>query len=101
MIELIEFKKSTRDGKKYMMVLNIDGRGKTIHFGSDGSKTYLDHGDKIKRKNYIARHEKNEDFTKIGPASASRYVLWNKKTLDKSLKSFLSRFNIKDIRNTN
>ena len=98
MIELIEFKKSTRDGKKYMMVLNIDGRGKTIHFGSAVSKTYLDHGDKIKRKNYIARHEVNEDFTKIGPSSASRYILWNKKTLDKSLKSFLSRFNIKDIR---
>ena len=98
MIELIEFKKSTRDGKKYMLVLNENGRGKTIHFGSAGSKTYLDHGDKIKRKNYIARHEVNEDFTKINPASASRYVLWNKKTLDKSLKSFLSRFNIKDIR---
>ena len=98
MIELIEFKKSTRDGKKYMLLLNVDGRGKTIHFGSAGSKTYLDHGDKIKRKNYIARHEVNEDFTKINPASASRYILWNKKTLDKSLKSFLSRFNIKDIR---
>ena len=31
MIELLQFKISTRKNKKYMMVLNVDGRGKTIH----------------------------------------------------------------------
>jgi len=98
MIELIDFKKSTREGKKYMMVLNIDGRGKTIHFGSSGSKTYLDHGDKNKREAYLKRHAPSENWNEINAGSASRFVLWNHKTLDKSLKSFLSRFNIKDIR---
>tara|TARA_R110002073_G_scaffold194465_1_gene353530 strand:- start:1575 stop:1880 length:306 start_codon:yes stop_codon:yes gene_type:complete len=98
MIELLQFKISTRKGKKYMMVLNVDGRGKTIHFGSAVSQTYIDHLDDIKKENYIARHEVNEDFTKINPASASRYILWNKKTLKKSLKSFMKRFNIKDSR---
>ena len=98
MIELIEFKPSTREGKKYMMILNIDGKGKTIHFGSAGSKTYLDHGDKDKRENYLKRHRVNEDWNSINAGSAARFVLWNHKTLDKSLKSFLSRFNIKDIR---
>jgi len=98
MKELIAFKPSTREGKKYMMVLNIDGKGKTIHFGSAGSKTYLDHGDKDKRENYLKRHRVNENWDEINPASASRFILWNHKTLEKSLKSFLNRFNIKDIR---
>ena len=98
MIELIDFKRSTRDGKKYMMVLNDNGRGKTIHFGSDVSKTYLDHNDKEKRENYLKRHRVNEDWDSINAGSASRFILWNHTTLDKSLKSFLSRFNIKDSR---
>jgi len=98
MIELIDFKKSTREGKKYMMVLNIDGRGKTIHFGSAGSKTYLDHGDKQLRENYLNRHRVNENWDEINAGSASRFILWSHKDLQKSLKSFLSRFNIKDIR---
>ena len=98
MKELIEFKPSTREGKKYMMILNIDGKGKTLLFGSATSKTYLDHGDKNKREAYLKRHAPNEDWDNINAGSASRFVLWNHKTLDKSLKSFLSRFNIKDIR---
>lgn len=96
--ELIDFKPSTRKDKKYMMVLNIDNRGKTIHFGSKNSKTYLDHGDKQKRENYLNRHIVNENWNEINPASASRFILWNHKTLDKSLKFFLKLFNIKDIR---
>ena len=98
MKELIQIKKSTREGKKYMMILNIDGKGKTIHFGSANSKTYLDHGDKQLRENYLNRHRVNEDWDSINPGSASRYILWNHKDLQKSLKSFLTRFNIKDIR---
>ena len=98
MKELIEFKPSTREGKKYMMILNIDGKGKTLHFGSKNSKTYLDHGDKDKREAYLKRHAPLENWDEINAGSASRFILWNHKTLEKSLKSFLNRFNIKDIR---
>ena len=99
MKELIDFKPSTREGKKYMMILNIDGKGKTIHFGSKNSKTYLDHRDKDKREAYLKRHAPNENWDEINPASASRYVLWGSKTeLEPAIKSYLKRFNIKDIR---
>ena len=98
MVDLLEFKKSTREGKKYMMVLNNDGRNLTIHFGQEGSRTFLDHGDKKLRENYLKRHKANEDWTKINAGSASRYILWNKETLSNSLKSFMSVFNIKDKR---
>ena len=37
----------------------------------------------------------NEDFSKLGPASASRFILWgNSKIISENLKSYLSRFNI-------
>ncbi len=81
-----------------MMILNIDDKAITLHFGAKNSKTYLDHGDKNKREAYLKRHAPAENWNEINAGSASRYILWSHKTLDKSLKSFLSRFNIKDIR---
>ena len=58
----MEFKKSTRAGKKYMVVVN----GKTIHFGSSSMEhyrdttplklyTHLNHNDKKRRASYLAR----------------------------------------------
>ncbi len=89
------FRESDRAGKKYMTKIN----GRTYHFGSEGSETYLDHKDKSKRYNYIARHRANEDWTKINPASLSRYILWGTHTeLQKAIKSYLKRFKIDDLR---
>lgn len=58
-----EFKKSTRKGKKYMV---ITPKGKKIHFGALGYQHYkdttglnlysnLNHLDKSRRKNYLSR----------------------------------------------
>ena len=59
----MDFKKSTRKGKKYMVVAP---NGKTIHFGSLSNEhykdttplklyTYLDHNDEKRRASYLAR----------------------------------------------
>ena len=59
----MQFKKSTRDGKKYMVVAP---NGKTIHFGDIKSEqyrdttglglyTHLNHNDEKRRKSYLAR----------------------------------------------
>ena len=59
----MDFKKSTRKGKKYMIVAP---NGKTIHFGSLSNEhykdttplklyTYLDHNDEKRRASYLAR----------------------------------------------
>ena len=86
---------SDRAGKKYFTKIN----SKTYHFGAKGSETYLDHKDKAKRYAYIARHRANEDWTKINPASLSRFILWGTHTnLDKAIKSYLKRFKIEDLR---
>jgi len=66
---------------------------KTIHFGSKGYSDFTKHKDVKRRELYLKRHAKNEnweDFQSAG--SLSRYILWNKPTLDKSIKDFKKRF---------
>ena len=54
-MEFVSLKESPRDGKRF--VIKFINPKRTIHFGSDVGSTYIDHGDKIKRKNYLKRHE--------------------------------------------
>ena len=85
---------SPRLGKKYM--IRFEDPDRVIHFGSDVSKTFLDHGDKIKRENYIKRHETNEDWSKVNAGSLSRFLLWgNSTSLRENLDDYLIKFNIK------
>ena len=88
---------SPRKGKKYeIMFLKENGRPLTIHFGSKTSKTYLDHGDKDKRRAYIARHAPNERWDEVNAGSLSRYLLWEGTDLEKNLKAYFKRFGIKN-----
>ena len=85
-------KPSTRKDKRYQAVFN---NGKTFHFGLRGGQTYIDHGDKIKRENYINRHKKNEDWTKVNAGSLSRFLLWGDyTTLDANHQAFMKKFNV-------
>ena len=47
---------------------------------------------------YELTTDEAENWNEINPASASRYILWEYKDLDKSLKNYLKKFDIKDIR---
>ena len=82
-----EFKKSTRKGKKYMV---RTPKGKLIHFGASsmqqfkdttglGLYTHLNHGDKERRKRYLARakgiKDKNGNLTWKNPESANYYAV--------------------------
>ena len=94
------YEKSTRPNKKLMVVVEKDGKKKTVHFGnrtaSAGSKNNnqhfkdrtgiwksLDHGDKDRRKNFLTRSAgiKNKEgkLTKDDPFSPNyhaRRILW-------------------------
>lgn len=84
---------SDRAGKKLKIV--FENPSKTLHFGSDVSQTFLDHGDETKRKNYLARHKPREDWTKVNAGSLSARILWGDSTdLQTNLNSYLKRFNI-------
>ena len=83
--------KSNRQGKRFM----VEIKGKLIHFGSDVGSTYIDHKDKQKRENYIARHKVREDWSKVNAGSLSRFLLWGDSTsLDENIKQYKKKFNL-------
>ena len=92
---------STRSDKKYMVKVD----GKTIHFGAKGYENYGGvgkerHTDEERKKRYITRHKERENWTKSGIATAgfwSRWLLWNKPTLQQNIKDIQQRFNVKII----
>ena len=92
---------STKDKKRLRAIFRIHKGGdiiKITDFGLKGGSTYLDHKDKTKRKNYIARHSVNEKKFYKDPqraATLSRYILWGPHTdLDKNIKSFKKKFKL-------
>ena len=68
---------------------------KKLHFGGKGYSDFLINKDDKRKELYIARHKKNEDWEKINPGSLSRWILWNKPTIQESIKDFEKKFNIK------
>ena len=97
----IYLSRSTRSDKKYMVKVD----GKTIHFGAKGYENYGGvgkerHTDEERKKRYITRHKERENWTKSGIATAgfwSRWLLWNKPTLQQNIKDIQQRFNVKII----
>ena len=85
---------SDRD-KKFKAVLRGDGVKKTIHFGAKGMSDFTKHKDPKRKKNYLARHKPRENWKVPDTAgSLSRWILWNKTSLDKSIKDYKRRFNL-------
>ena len=91
-MRLVSFGKSTRSGKKYMVILEPK---KTIHFGADGYDDYTTHHDDARKAKYIQRHASREDWN--DPLTAgfwSRWILWNKKTVAASVNDVKKRFSL-------
>jgi hypothetical protein len=95
---------SDKPNKKYMVyfINPKTGRPKKVYFGAikPNGKPYEDfttHKDPERKMRYLKRHAKEDwnDLTKAG--AWSRYILWNKPTLDASIKDMNKRFDIKII----
>jgi hypothetical protein len=53
------------------------------------------HGSKERKKLYLKRHKSREDWNDPKSAGAlSRWILWNKPTLEASIKDYIKRFNM-------
>jgi len=81
----IVIKKSHNPKKKYDAIIN---GAKTISFGAAGYSDYTLNKDDKRRDLYIQRHSK-EDWTRQNVASAawlSRWILWEKKTLQEAMR---------------
>ncbi len=85
--------------KKYDAIFS---NGKKISFGAKGYSDFTIHKDEQRRINYIKRHEVNENWNDLLKAGTwSRYILWNKPTLNQSIRDMERIFNVQIINNTN
>ncbi len=81
-----------------MVLIEDKGRKKTVHFGSSGMSDYTKHKDAERKKRYMTRHKKRENWNKSGIKTAgfwSRWLLWNKPSLGGSISNIQSKFNVK------
>jgi hypothetical protein len=92
----VEIKKSTNPKKKYMAIFYDDGKKKkTTHFGSAGMSDFTKNKDENRKKLYLERHRKRENWNSYMTAGAlSRWILWNKKTISASIADYKKRFNL-------
>ena len=94
----VKITRSDQSNKKLKAVF-FDSQGrkiKTTHFGAKGYSDYTKHKDNDRKKRYLARHRVNENWNDPTSAGAlSRWILWNKKSLDASVSDYERRFNLK------
>jgi hypothetical protein len=99
-MKLVSITKATDSKHKYT-ALFTDPK-KTTHFGQAGAKDYLIYSKESKaiadekRKLYLARHEKNENWSDPTTAgSLSRYLLWGRSaSLKQNIIEFKKRFDL-------
>jgi hypothetical protein len=99
-MKLISIKPATDSKHKYT-ALFTDPK-KTTHFGQAGANDYLIYSKQSKtiadekRKLYLARHEKRENWNDPTTAgSLSRYLLWGQSSnLKQNIMDFKNRFNL-------
>lgn len=101
MVDKVDLKPSKIRGKKYTAIIyEGDEKKKTVHFGQFGASDMTKHKSEERKQRYIQRHEKNENWEKSGIDTAgfwSRWLLWNKPSIEESKKDIESRFNVKIV----
>lgn len=100
----IKLSKSSKAGKKMMVVISDNGRSKTVHFGASGLMDFTKYSSQDpqiaeeKKRAYIARHSKaGETWTKDGVKTAgfwAKHILWNKPTISASVADTNRRFGL-------
>ena len=85
----VVIRKSSKRNKKFA----ADVHGRTIHFGDSRYEDFTQHNDPERKKRYIQRHKKNENWSDVQTAGFyAKHLLWNKPTLKKSIDDLNSRF---------
>lgn len=95
-MKLLRVVKSIRPGKKLDAVFESDtGREKRVSFGQAGAPDFTLTGDEERKRLYLVRHRARENWNDpVTPGALSRWILWNKPTIEASVRDFRSRFKI-------
>jgi hypothetical protein len=91
--EVIKLSRSEKPDKKFKVNVGL----KTIHFGAKGMSDYTINRDPERKRLYISRHKARENWSKSGIQTAgfwSRWLLWNKPSLDESILDIEKRFRV-------
>ena len=90
-------KSDSKDKKLKAVFYNKDGdKMKTQHFGAQGMSDFTKHKDTERKKRYLDRHKKNENWSNpMSAGSLSKNILWNKPTLSASISDFKKNFGLK------
>jgi hypothetical protein len=68
---------------------------KKVHFGLKGSTTFTEGATEQTKNAYLKRHAPNENWNNPTSAGAlSRWLLWEKKSLQDAIKNFKLKFNL-------
>lgn len=92
--KFLKLKKATDNKHKYEAVfLNTEtNKEKTVKFGAKGYEDYTIHKDEERKERYIKRHAKDNLTDPLSAGALSMFILWNKPTIEESLKDYLTRF---------
>ena len=96
-MKLLHIKKANDNKHKFEAVLEDGPKTYNIAFGAKGYSDFTKHKDETRKSSYIARHKVREDWTKDGvlaPGFWSRWVLWNKPTIEESVKYTIKKFHL-------
>ena len=89
--------KSNKKDKKIDAI--IDGK-KTISFGAKGYSDFTRHKDEERKRNYISRHKVNQNWNDYNTAGFwAKNILWNKSTIEESIKDTDRKFKNLKIEN--
>ena len=94
-MKLVSITPSEKPEKKLKATFENDGRTKTTHFGAAGMTDFTKSKDEARKSRYLARHSANENWNDPTSAGAlSRWVLWNKTSLEASKADYKKRFGL-------
>lgn len=101
-MRLVHIRKSPSASKKLVATFrDEDGKTRTVHFGGRGCEDFTTYSRvdrtlaRRKRAQYLARHGATELWTNpTTPGTLSRYVLWEKPTLEEAVRAFRRRFKV-------
>jgi hypothetical protein len=69
-----------------------------IDIGSSMYENYTIHNDKERKRLYLLRHSKNEDWNDVySKGFWARWLLWNETTIKKSINFIQNKFKIKIV----
>jgi hypothetical protein len=97
-IVFVKLSPATAKDKKYKMEFFNKEKKKvaTRQFGQAGASDFTKHNDTARRLRYDNRHKARENWDDpLTNGALSKWILWNKPTIESSFKDYRKRFNYK------